>query len=111
MNITDEQYVNRYLEHYDSRKNHWCIVTYVGSTPWYYTGYFGKIHNQVSMKPAISIDFEKALKMHTKMAAEQVLQGLIECSGVKKDEYKVEDHAWFASDLEIKARNRKGSEL
>ena len=80
-------------EHYSSEKNHWCIVNYISGTLYYYTGWFGKNNGDDIMKPAISIDFNDALKMHSKIAAEKVLNGLKSCSGVKN--FIVEDHKWM----------------
>ncbi len=80
-------------DHYSPERNHWCIVKYVGSTPFYYTGWFGKNMGDEKMKPAISIDFNEALKLHSKMASEMVLNGLKSCSGTH--DFKVEDHKWM----------------
>lgn len=79
-------------DHYSSERNHWCIVMYINSTPLYYTGWFGKNINDDIMKPAMSTDFESALKLHSKIAAQTVLNGLQSCS--KSSGLKIEDHMW-----------------
>lgn len=82
-------------DHFSSDKNHWCLVNYLGNTPFYYTGWFGKNNGDQNYKPGISIDFNEALKLHSKIAAEQVLNGLKNCSGVDANFFKIEDHAWM----------------
>lgn len=74
-------------DHYSSDRNHWCIVSQLNSVPFYYTGWFG------DGKPAITIDFNKALKMHSKMAAEMVLNGLKSCSSAEG--FVIQDHRWM----------------
>lgn len=76
-------------DHYSPDMNHWCLVKYVGATPMYYTGWFGG----KELKPSISIDFNEALKLHSKIAAEQVMNGLKFCSNVKG--FKIEGHKWM----------------
>ena len=76
-------------DHYLPERNHWCLVEYVGSTPMYYTGWFG---GKEKLKPSVSIDFNKALKLHSKIAAEQIVNGLKSCSNVVY--FKVEEHLW-----------------
>jgi len=101
--LTEEE-----LDHFSGKRNHWCIVTYMGSyTPFYYMGWFGE------GKPAVTIDFNKALKCHSKIAANIVLEGLKSCSGFDCSDYKVEDHAWFGADIEMEVRSkgREGKEL
>lgn len=66
----------------------WCIVTYVGSTPMYYAGYF-KAHYGEPLKPVISVSFDDALKCHSKEAAQKILNNL-NVSG-----WKVEDHMYM----------------
>lgn len=77
-------------DHYSPDRNHWCLVKYLGSTPMYYTGWFADTEN---LRPAISIDFNKALKLHSKIAAEQIINGLKSCANIT--DFKVEDHKWI----------------
>lgn len=91
-------YTEEELDHFSGKRNHWCIVTYIGGMLFYYEGYFGK------GKPAITSDFNDALKCHSKIAAQQILLGLQACSGFDCSDYKVEDHAWFGADVEMEAR-------
>ncbi len=86
--MTEEQ-----KQHYSNDKNHWCIVKQMGATPFYYTGYFGKNEGEEIMKPSLSMDFNEAVKLHSKIAAEMVLSGLKSCSGVK--DFIVQDHKWI----------------
>lgn len=80
--------------HFSPDLNHWCIVSYVNQTPFYYTGYFGSNKAQnIELQPALSIDFNNALKCHSKIAAEQILTGLKNCS--KADNFVIEDHKYI----------------
>lgn len=80
-------------DHYSSERNHWCIVSLLNGTPFYYTGWFGKNNGDNLIKPAISIDFNEALKMHSKKAAEMVLNGLKSCSSVEG--FVIQSHKWM----------------
>lgn len=79
--------------HYSPEINHWCIVWLVKGATLYYTGWFGKNHGDEIMKPALSLDFNEALKMHSKIAAEMVLNGLKSCSSVEN--FIIQDHKWM----------------
>lgn len=102
--LTDEE-----KQHFSGNNNHWCIVDYINGTPFYYMGWFGGIEP----KPAFTIDFNDALKCHSKIAANQILNGLKSCSHFDCSHFKVEDHAWFGWEAEFDARKqpRPGLEL
>jgi hypothetical protein len=88
--LTEEQ-----KDHFSSERNHWCIVQYTGShTPFYYAGYFGKRLGQ-EMKPAFTLDFNGALKLHSKIAAEELLRELMRHVPELFGACKVEDHRWM----------------
>ncbi len=80
-------------DHYSPDRNHWCIVCLLNQVPFYYTGYFGTNTGSQILQPKISIDFNDALKMHSKIAAQQVLTGLKSCS--KADGFIIQDHKWM----------------
>lgn len=106
-NLTTEQ-----IDHFSGNRNHWCIVHYLNYTPFYYMGWFGETKDKV-FKPAFTIDFNKAMKCHSRIAANEILNGLKSCSQTDCSEYKVEDHAWFGTEAEFEARRkgREGKEL
>jgi len=92
-------------DHFSADRNHWCVVEYQGATPWYYAGYFGRSGGGKdefgmpivsSIKPAFTIDFNEALKLHSKIAAENILNNLKKhASSSLTNSCKVEDHRWM----------------
>lgn len=94
-------------DHFSGKRNHWCIVTYVYNAPCYYEGFFK--NNQ----PVLTFDFNDALKLHSKIAANHILHKMKTCGTIDVSKYKVEDHAWFGQDeeLEVRLKGRPGKEL
>lgn len=90
--LTQEQ-----KDHFSSERSHWCVVKYTRATPWYYAGYFGAYQGQQELRPAFTIDFNNALKMHSRIAADEVLYNLKRHAPESVNDCKVEDHMWFAS--------------
>jgi hypothetical protein len=73
------------------KKNFWCIVTYIGATPYYYCGYYKKrTHVDENLKPVLSCDFNDAMKLHNESEAKRILSLM----NIGSD-YKVEEHAFF----------------
>jgi len=89
------------IDHFSGKRTHWCIVYYIQYTPFYYMGFFNSEN-----KPAFTIDFNKAMKCHSRIAAQQILDGINSCSGIGENNFKVEEHAWFGIEAE-----REGREL
>lgn len=73
------------------KKDFWCIVTYLGATPYYYCGYYKK-HNHLDeeLKPVLSCDFNDAMKLHSQSEAKKILWAMAMGS-----DWKVEEHAYF----------------
>ena len=94
-------------DHFSGDRNHWCIVTYISHTPFYYEGFFK------NNEPVFTISFNDAMKCHSKFAVEHILNKFKSCTSVDTSKFKVEDHAWFGYDIEIEARlkGREGKEL
>jgi hypothetical protein len=82
-------------DHYSADRNHWCIVKYAGATPVYYAGYYGKYNGQENVLPAFTTDFNQALKLHSKIAAEQLFASLKRHAVNNFSECNVEDHRWM----------------
>lgn len=69
--------------------NFWCIVTYIGATPFYYAGYYGRHSGEVELRPALTSDFNQSMKLHNREEAVRIL------SRMNKPEWKVEEHAYM----------------
>lgn len=82
-------------DHFSPDRNHWCIVKYSNYTPVYYAGYFGKYNGQDGVLPAFTTDFNQALKLHSKIAAETVFHNLKRHTPEPFEKAKVEDHKWM----------------
>lgn len=98
---TDEKLTEQISEtkdHFSPDRNHWCIVKYFNHAPLYYVGYFGKNDSGAGDKellPAFTLDFNKALKMHSRIAADGLLKELNRHSEQAVAECKVKDHKWM----------------
>lgn len=90
LKMTQEQ-----KDHFSSERNHWCIVKYSNYTPIYYAGYFGKYNGHEEVLPAFTTDFNQALKLHSKIAAEALLNDLKKHTLEPFKNANVEDHAWM----------------
>ncbi len=90
-NQTEEQ-----KDHFSPDRNHWCIVKYSKNQPppIYYQGYFGKWQGG-ELLPAFGLDFNEALKLHSKIAAETLLHKLTRHAPETMEGAKVEDHKWM----------------
>ncbi len=72
------------------KKDFWCIVSYIRTTPYYYCGYYKKTPSiSEDLKPVLSIDFNDAMKLHSEAEAKRVL------SYMNRPEWKVEEHGYF----------------
>lgn len=60
-----------------------CIVAYVAKTPFYYAGYYKQ------GKPVLTIDFNKALKLHSTDEAKRILLNL-------KVDWEIEEHGYVS---------------
>jgi hypothetical protein len=89
-NQTEEQ-----KDHFSSDRNHWCIVKYTSNLPMYYAGYFGAYSGQTETAPAFTSDFNKALKLHSRIAADELFTELKRHTPLPFTEAKVEDHRWM----------------
>ncbi len=67
----------------------WCIVGYLGITPFYYCGYYKSRVFDEPMKPVISGDFNKAMKLHTQEEAKRIL------AEMNIPNWVVEEHGWM----------------
>lgn len=88
--MNDEQ-----KDHYSPDRNHWCIVKYADHTPIYYAGYFGKYNGSNDPLPAFTTDFNQALKLHSRIAADTLFSNLQRHTPQPFEKCKVEDHRWM----------------
>jgi hypothetical protein len=65
----------------------WCIVSYVGATPFFYCGYYVLDPDDNMVKPMLSSSFDYALKT-TKECAGMIYQAM----GAESKGWKVEEH-------------------
>lgn len=67
----------------------YCIVDYIAKTPSYYVGYFeSEVFQPEKLRPAVSSDFNEALKCHSQEDAERILRKL------NRPNWKVEEHMY-----------------